>query len=155
MESVYMLRAIELSKQAIACPDCGPFGAVIVRNGRIVGEGFNQVIRRHDPTAHAEIVAIRDACARRGSHDLSDCELYTSCMPCPMCMGAILWARIPAVYFGASSSDASRVGFDDSEFYRDFDPEHMADALPLTPCMRAEAVAALQEWSALPVKAAY
>lgn len=155
MESLYMLRAIELSKQALMHADCGPFGAIIVRNGAVAGEGFNQVIRRHDPTAHAEIVAIRDACSRRGTYDLSDCELYTSCKPCPMCLGAILWARIPAVYYGASSADASIVGFDDSEFYRDFDPQHTEEALHITQCMRAEAVAALQEWSALPVKAAY
>ncbi len=155
MESVYMLRAIELSRQALTHPDCGPFGAVVVRSGRIAGEGFNQVIRRHDPTAHAEIVAIRDACSRRGTHDLSDCELYASCQPCPMCLGAILWAGIPTIYFAASSADASIVGFADSEFYRDFDPERTAEVLQLTQCMRAEAVSALQEWSALPVKASY
>lgn len=155
MESVYMLRAIELSRQALAHPDCGPFGAVIIRNGLVIGEGFNQVIRRHDPTAHAEVLAIRDACSRLGTHILSNCELYASCKPCPMCLGAILWARIPIVYFGASSADATIVGFDDSEFYRDVDPQHTDEALQFIQCMRGEAVAALQEWSALPVKAAY
>ena len=155
VESRYMLRAIELSKQALTHPDCGPFGCVIVRADGIVGEGFNQVIRRHDPTAHAEIVAIRDACSRLGVHDLSDCELYASCKPCPMCLGAILWARIPVVHFGASSEDASTAGFDDSAFYRDFDPRHTAERLRMIQCLQAEAVAALREWSTLPVKASY
>ena len=155
MESRHMRRAIELSKQALKYPDCGPFGCVIVRGNEVVGEGFNRVIRQHDPTAHAEVTAIRDACSRLGSHDLSGCELYTSCKPCPMCLGAALWARIPVVYFAASSEDASRAGFDDSEFYRDFDPSHGAKHLRMTQFMHEEAAAALQEWSSLLLKACY
>ncbi len=155
METRYMARAIELSKQALTHPDCGPFGCVVVRQGEIVGEGFNQVLRRHDPTAHAEIMAIRDACSRLDTHDLSDCQLYASCKPCPMCFGAILWARIPVVYFGASSEDAALAGFDDSEFYRDLDPHHASQHLLIRQFMQADAAAALREWSALPVKASY
>ena len=150
-----MLRAIELSRNALASPDCGPFGSVVVRKGEIVGEGFNQVIRRSDPTAHAEIVAIREACSRLGKFDLADCELYASCKPCPMCLGAILWARIPALYFAASSEDASTAGFDDSEFYDAFDPHQGAGRIRTVQIMRAEAQAVFREWCKLPVRASY
>lgn len=155
MESRFMRRAIQLSKLAMEHADCGPFGCVVIRKGEIVGEGFNQVIRRHDPTAHAEVVAIRDACSRLRTHDLHDCELYTSCKPCPMCLGAVLWARIPIVHFAASSEDAAGVGFDDRAFYCDFDTRHEPEHITLRQMMRDEAAEALQEWCALPVKACY
>lgn len=153
MDSGYMRRAIQLSREAQGTTDCGPFGCVIVRRGMIVGEGFNQVVRRHDPTAHAEIMAIREACTRLGTHDLSDCELYASCRPCPMCMGAILWARLPAVHFGASSEDAERAGFDDAAFYGEM--QNAEGRLAIDQCLREEAADALAEWHALPMRACY
>lgn len=154
MHSRFMERAIELSKQAMNEADCGPFGSVVVRSGEIVGEGFNQVIRRHDPTAHAEVMAIRDACSRLQLHDLSDCELYASCKPCPMCLGATLWARIPVVYFGASSEDAAAVGFDDSLFYETFGAEPVTRPR-LVQFMQAEAATALTNWGRLALRAHY
>lgn len=155
MYAPFMQRAIELSREALTHSDCGPFGSVVVQAGRIVGEGFNQVIRRHDPTAHAEVTAIRDACTRLKTHDLGDCELYASCRPCPMCMGAILWARIPVVYFGASSDDAAEAGFDDSLFYRMFEPRHATLYPDVIQCMRADAAATLHEWCGVAVRAHY
>jgi tRNA(Arg) A34 adenosine deaminase TadA len=97
----------------------GPFGAVVVRDNTILGRGQNQVIPCHDPSAHAEIQAIRDACQRLGHHVLSGCEIYSSCEPCPMCLGAILWARIDRVYFAASRREAQQAGFDDAAFYEE------------------------------------
>ncbi len=99
----------------------GPFGAVIVRNGEMISSAHNEVLRTNDPTAHAEINAIRNASQILGTFDLSDCILYTSCYPCPMCMGAILWARIPTVYYGATREDAASGGFDDAAFYEAID----------------------------------
>lgn len=97
--------------------DGGPFGAVIVHNAEVIARAHNEVLKTNDPTAHAEINAIRAASAALGSYDLSDCILYTTCYPCPMCMGAILWARIPTVYYGATGADAAKGGFDDERFH--------------------------------------
>ncbi|MDD5159872.1 MAG: nucleoside deaminase [Sulfuricurvum sp.] len=111
--------------------DGGPFGAAIIHNGEVVASAHNEVLRTNDPTAHAEINAIRKASQILGRFDLSDCILYTTCYPCPMCMGAILWARIPAVYYGASKADAARGGFDDNQFYTLL--QHPDTALDLHP----------------------
>ena len=111
-----MSKAVSLSLQNID-EGGGPFGAVVVQGNEIVGVGINRVTANNDPTAHAEVMAIRDACARLERFDLSDCDIFTSCEPCPMCLGAIYWARIKRVYFGNTKQDAARIGFDDSFIY--------------------------------------
>ena len=116
---IFMQKAIELAKQGMDAGEGGPFGAIVVKDGEIVGVGNNKVTSTNDPTAHAEIVAIRDACRNLESFQLEDCEIYTSCEPCPMCLGAIYWARPKAVYFGATREDAADAGFDDDFIYRE------------------------------------
>ena len=113
----YMELAKDLSDENLDTEVGGPFGACIVKNGRIIGKGSNHVISDNDPTAHAEIVAIRDACKNINSYDLSDCELYTSCYPCPMCLSAIIWANIKKVYYGNTKEDAASIGFRDDFIY--------------------------------------
>lgn len=114
----FIRRAIELAREHSAGGICGPFGAVVVRAGEIVGEGWNRVVEGQDPTAHAEVVAIRDACRRLGTHLLEGCEIYASCEPCPMCLAAIYWARIGRIYYACTREDAAAAGFDDAEIYR-------------------------------------
>ena len=113
----YMKIADELAQQNILTNDGGPFGAVIIKNNEIVGKGNNQVVLKNDPTAHAEIVAIRDACKNLGTFDLTGCEIYTSCYPCPMCLSAIIWANIKMVYYGNTKEDAEKIGFRDNLIY--------------------------------------
>ena len=113
----YMRVAIELSEDNLKTNAGGPFGAVIVKNGKIIGRGSNNVVKNNDPTAHAEIMAIRDACKNIKSYDLSGCELYTSCYPCPMCLSAIIWANIKTVYYGNTKEDAANIGFRDDFMY--------------------------------------
>ncbi len=115
----FMRRAIELARRGMTEGVGGPFGAVIVKDGTIIGEGWNQVIGNNDPTAHGEITAIRDACARLGSFSLEGCEIHTTGQPCPMCLGAIHWARIGRIYYGFRVEDAAGIGFDDAEFFRE------------------------------------
>ena len=110
----WMQRAVDLSRIAVESGSGGPFGAVIVRAGRIVGEGRNRVVGDHDPTAHAEVVAIRDACARLGVHHLQGCVLYASCEPCPMCLASAYWAHLDAIWHACSRDDAAAIGFDDA-----------------------------------------
>lgn len=113
----YLNRAIELAKYSVENGFGGPFGAVIVKNGKIIGEGFNKVTSSNDPTSHAEIVAIREACRNIDSYQLDGCEIYVSCEPCPMCLGAIYWARPAKLYYAATRYDAAKAGFDDSFIY--------------------------------------
>jgi len=113
----YMETAIKLSQKNLKTHEGGPFGAVVVKNGKIIGRSANCVIKNNDPTAHAEIMAIRAACAKIKSYDLSDCELYTSCYPCPMCLAAIIWANIKTVYYGNTKKDAANIGFRDDFIY--------------------------------------
>jgi guanine deaminase len=115
---IFMRRAIELARLGMTEGVGGPFGAVVVKEGIIVGEGWNRVIGSNDPTAHGEITAIRDACARLGSFSLEGCEIHTTGQPCPMCLGAIQWARIERIYYGFEVADAAGIGFDDTEFFR-------------------------------------
>lgn len=114
----YMKMADKLAKQNIITNDGGPFGAVIVKDGKVVGSGNNHVIANNDPTAHAEIMAIRNACQTLNTFDLSGCELYTSCYPCPMCLSAIIWANIKTVYYGNTKEDAANIGFRDDMIYK-------------------------------------
>ncbi len=113
----YMKTAIELSKENFDKKDGGPFGACVVKDGKIIGRGYNRVIKEKDPTAHAEVTAIRDACKTINSHDLSGCEIYTSCYPCPMCLSAIIWANVKVVYYGNTKEDARDIGFRDDFIY--------------------------------------
>ena len=113
----YMEIAINEARLGMIKGDGGPFGAVIVKDGEIVARSHNQVLLTHDPTMHAEIAAIREACAKFGRFDLSDCEIYSTCLPCPMCLGAIMWAKMPKLYYGAVDSDAAAAGFDDEYIY--------------------------------------
>lgn len=118
MTNLFMAEAIQEAYTGIQNGHGGPFGAVIVKNGQIVGRGHNQVLALHDPTAHGEIIAIRDACQQLNSHDLTGAELYTTAEPCPMCLGAILWANIKTVYYGCNRVDSETIGFRDNLFYQ-------------------------------------
>lgn len=113
----YMKIADELAKQNVITNDGGPFGAVIVKNGKIVGKGNNHVVANNDPTAHGEVMAIRDACKNLNTFDLTGCELYTSCYPCPMCLSASIWANIKTIYYGNTKEDAADIGFRDDMIY--------------------------------------
>jgi guanine deaminase len=155
MNNLFMARAIELSIENVRSGRGGPFGAVVVRDGSIIAEGANGVTSTKDPTAHAEVTAIREACRKLNSFELKDCELYTSCEPCPMCLGAIYWARLARVYFGSVAADASRVGFDDSSIYSEFAQPHADRAIPMIQMMREEALAAFRAWEQLPGKIHY
>jgi guanine deaminase len=146
MGNVFMARAIELSVENVRSGRGGPFGAVIVQDGSIVAEGANQVTATNDPTAHAEVIAIREACRKLGIFELKDCELYTSCEPCPMCLGAIYWARLSRLYFASVAADASRAGFDDSFIYHEFARPHSERGIPMVQMMREEALAGFRAW---------
>ena len=146
MSNAFMLRAIELSVANVRCGNGGPFAAVIVRNGEIVAEGMNQVTARNDPTAHAEVMAIRAACAKLGTFELTDCDLYSSCEPCPMCLGAIYWARLARVYYGNTATDAAKIGFNDSFIYEQLKVPREERRIPLVEMMREQALEAFREW---------
>jgi tRNA(Arg) A34 adenosine deaminase TadA len=150
-----MARAIQLSIENVRSGRGGPFGSVIVQGGSVIAEGVNEVTLTNDPTAHAEVLAIRQACRKLGVFELKDCELYTSCEPCPMCLGAIYWARLSRVYFGAAAADASKSGFDDSFIYGEMAKALAQRKIPMMPMMREEALAAFQEWQAKPDKTSY
>lgn len=132
-----------------------PIGAVAVYGGAIIATGQNRVLRDNDPTAHAEVVAIREACAKLGTFVLKDCEIYTSCEPCPMCLGAIYWAHVARIYFGNLASDASRIGFDDSFIYREFALPFPERRIPIIQLMHEEALAAFRAWEQKPNKVLY
>jgi len=155
MDNPFMARAIQLSLDNVLSGKGGPFGAVIVKNGNIVAEGVNRVTLVNDPTAHAEVVAIREACAKLAAFELADCEIYTSCEPCPMCLGAIYWARLARVYFGNLASDASKIGFDDSFIYREIAQVLRKRSIPMVPLMREQALAAFRAWEEKPNKILY
>lgn len=153
-ETDFMARAIALSAAGMAAGG-GPFGAVLVRDGRIIGEGCNNVVPGHDPTLHAEIVAIRAACAALGTHDLAGAVLYTSCEPCPMCLGAAWWARCAAVVYGNGRAEAAAIGFDDAAIYDEVALPLDARRLPMRRLMAAEAWAVFADWDSKPDKARY
>ena len=155
MDNPFMARAIQLSLDNVLSGKGGPFGAVIVKNGEIVAEGVNRVTAIKDPTAHAEVVAIREACAKLRAFELTDCEIYTSCEPCPMCLGAIYWARLARVYFGNLASDASKIGFDDSFIYREIAQTLRQRSIPMVPMMREQALSAFRAWQEKPNKIPY
>lgn len=144
---VYMRRAIALSQQAMRTGQGGPFGVVIVKDGQIIAEGHNEVTSSNDPTAHAEVVVIRRACTHLNSFQLNGCELYTSCEPCPMCLGAIYWARLDRVFYGNTKEDAAAIAFDDQFIYTELEREKGDRRLPMHPLLRDEANVAFQEWA--------
>jgi len=146
MDNPFMARAIQLSMENVDSGRGGPFGAVVVRDGAIIAEGANRVTSANDPTAHAEVVVIREACQKFGVFALDGCEIYSSCEPCPMCLGAIYWARLSRVYFGNADADASRIGFDDSLIYRELAQPHSQRKIPMIQMMREQALAAFHAW---------
>ncbi len=151
----FMREAIRLAEEGLRSGDGGPFGCVVVRGGEIVGRGSNRVTSTNDPTAHAEIVAIREACRALGTFELSDCELYTSCEPCPMCLAAVYWARIPRLYFANTREDAAAIGFDDDFIYREIPLPIAGRRLEMRPLLRDEAQSGFREWAAKPDKVEY
>jgi guanine deaminase len=144
-QNLFMARAIELSIENVRAGG-GPFAAVVIKDSAIVAEAVNQVTKLNDPTAHAEILAIRAACKKLGNFELKNCELYTSCEPCPMCLGAIYWARPARVYFATTAQDAAEIGFDDSFIYREAAKPFSQRKIPMIPLMREQALAAFQAW---------
>jgi len=155
MDNPFMARAIQLSIENVHSGRGGPFGAVIVKDGELIAEGANQVTSTKDPTAHAEVLAIRAACAKLGVFDLQGCEIYTSCEPCPMCLGAIYWARLARIYFANAAADASSIGFDDSLIYREIPLPVAQRAIPTSQMMREEALAAFRACQDKPNHLAY
>jgi guanine deaminase len=155
VSNVFMARAIQLAIENVRSGQGGPFGVVIVKDGNILAEGANRVTLTNDPTAHAEVVAIREACKRLSLFELKGCDLYTSCEPCPMCLGAIYWARLAHVYFGGLASDAAHAGFDDSFIYREIAQIHAQRAIPMVQMMREEALTAFRTWQEKPDKIRY
>lgn len=141
----FMLKAIECSNQSLESGG-GPFGAVIVKDGKIIAEGTNRVTVIQDPTAHAEVEAIRMAAKKINNFDLSGCEIYTSCEPCPMCLSAIYWARIDKVWYANTKDDAKEIGFDDSFIYDEVVLPHEKRKVPITQLMRDDALEIFKKW---------
>lgn len=154
-DHVLIAEAIELARLAVQCNLGGPFGAVVVKDGRIIGRGWNQVTTTNDPTAHAEVVAIRDACRELKSFHLEGCRIYASCEPCPMCLAAIFWARIDRIYFACTRQDAAAAGFDDEFFYAELDRPVAERHVTSIQLARGEALKVFDAWRAAPDKVAY
>lgn len=145
--NVFMRAAIALAEKNVADGTGGPFGAVIVRDGKIIGEGTNQVTSSNDPTAHAEVVAIRQACANLGTFNLEGCEVYTSCEPCPMCLSAIYWARLDRIFYGNTKADAAEIDFDDAFLYLEI-PKPIEDrTIPTAQMLHEESIKAFNAWA--------
>lgn len=142
----FMREAIRLSIENMRAGNGGPFGAVVVKDGKIIARGFNQVTSSNDPTAHAEVVAIREACKVLNSFQLEDCEIYTSCEPCPMCLGAIYWARPSKMYYANTKKDAANIGFDDQFIYEELDLPLDKRQLAAEQLLQDEAIVAFKEW---------
>lgn len=141
-----MKQAIQLSVENMRQGAGGPFGAVVVKDGKIVGTGWNKVTSTNDPTAHAEVVAIRDACRNLNNFDLSGATIYTSCEPCPMCLSAIYWARIEKIYYANTRKDAADIAFDDDFIYQEIPKDIKDRKVPMEQCCHDEALAAFKEW---------
>jgi tRNA(Arg) A34 adenosine deaminase TadA len=154
-DEAFMRHAIALSRRGMEGGAGGPFGAVVVKDGQVVAEGWNQVTSTNDPTAHAEVVAIRRACTALGRFDLRGAVLYTSCEPCPMCLAAAYWARVDAVVFGNTREEAAAIGFDDQWLYDEVPKPIEARSLPMRRLLGAEALEAFAAWAEKPDKIAY
>jgi tRNA(Arg) A34 adenosine deaminase TadA len=154
-DEYFMRRAISLAQQGIDSNSGGPFGAVVVKDGEIIGEGCNRVTSTNDPTAHAEVVAIRNACQKLGSFQLDDCILYTSCEPCPMCLGAIYWARPSKIFYAATHTDAASIGFDDQFIYEEIERETGERQIKTVNLLREEGLKVFRNWENKADKTAY
>ena len=154
-DSRFMERAIELSLENVRSGRGGPFAAVVAKDGEIIAEAANCVTATNDPTAHAEIVAIRNACRKLGNFELPGCDLYTTCEPCPMCLGAIYWARPARVFYANTAADATAIGFDDAFIYSELNRPLADRKVPMIQLMREKALAAFREWQAKTDKAPY
>jgi tRNA(Arg) A34 adenosine deaminase TadA len=152
---VYLRRAIELAIENVQAGTGGPFAALIVRDGEVIAEAANSVTTTHDPTAHGEVNAIRKACATLGTFTLAGCEIYSSCEPCPMCLAAIYWARLEAIYYGCGQQDAAKAGFDDAFLYEEFRKPSDERSIPSEQLLSAEAWEAFAAWQKLPTKVDY
>ena len=146
MQEEFMRRAIALAVENVRSGSGGPFAAVIVKDGRVVAEGVNRVTGTNDPTAHAEVVAIREACRKLENFQLADCDLYTTCEPCPMCLGAIYWARPARVFYACVAADAAAVGFDDAFIYEELNRTHAERRVPMRQILREEALKIFSQW---------
>lgn len=142
----YMRRAIAIAREGMNANAGGPFGCVIVKDGEIVGEGHNQVTSTNDPTAHAEVVAIRDACSSLKAFQLDGCTIYTSCEPCPMCLGAIYWARPAALFIAGTRKDAADAGFDDDYIYKELERPNAERTMTMKSLLRDEVIALFEDW---------
>lgn len=151
----FMHRAIELARRGMEEGDGGPFGSVVVKDGVIIGEGTNRVTSTNDPTAHAEVVAIREACKNLGTFQLSGCEIYASCEPCPMCLSAIYWSRADNIFFAGDRHDAARAGFDDAYIYDEFASEPSGRKIRIEQRMQKAAATVFDEWIEKPDKVRY
>lgn len=154
-DSIFMQAAIDLAAKHMRAKDGGPFGAVIARNGEVIARGWNKVTTSNDPTAHAEITAIRAAAAALGTFQLRGCVLYTSCEPCPMCLGATYWARLDRLVFAANRQDAAQAGFDDQHIYNELSKPVFARDLPTQNILREQALEIFTEWRNMPDKVPY
>jgi guanine deaminase len=151
----FMRAAFDAAKQGMADGRGGPFGAVVVRGEAVIAAGSNRVVRDQDPTAHAEVMAIREACRRLGTHTLAGCEIYCTTEPCPMCLAAIYWARIDKVWFSATRMEAARVGFDDALIYKEVSLDIGERRIPMIHLDMAESRTLFEAWTALPTKVPY
>lgn len=151
----FMRQAIQLATENVVSGKGGPFGAVIVKDGKVVAAGANQVTAANDPTAHAEVTAIRNACAALGTYQLQGCDIYTSCEPCPMCLMAIYWAHCRAIFYGNSSADAAKAGFDDAKLYEEVKKPLAERSIPLERMMPEQAWESFAAWEKSPFKVDY
>ncbi len=154
-DRLFMRRAIELAMEGVHKNDGGPFGCVVVQNGQIIGEGRNLVTSSNDPTAHAEVVAIRNACKKLSSFQLENCTIYTSCEPCPMCLGAIYWTRAEKIFIGCTREDAAAYGFDDAFIYDEIDLDPADRSIPAIKMLNDEAIKCFKAWETSPDKIEY
>jgi guanine deaminase len=155
MDKKFMYMALETALEGMQKKGQGPFGAVVVKNGQVISLGTNQVTTDFDPTAHAEICAIRQGAAKLKNFSLAGCEIYTSCEPCPMCLGAIFWARIAKVYYGATRIDAAEAGFDDLKFYQELNKPLSDRQVPMVQIMQEDCLKLLEAWQTLGKKIPY
>ena len=151
----FMLQAIRLATENVTTGNGGPFGAVVVKDGKVIATGANQVTTINDPTAHAEVVALRNACQALGTFKLDGCELYTSCEPCPMCLAATYWARCERIFYGCNAADAAKAGFDDAFLYGEMKKPLAERELPIEPLCSDEAWKAFAAWIESPMKVEY
>jgi guanine deaminase len=152
---IFMQQAIALATENVVAGRGGPFGAVIVREGKVIATGANQVTATNDPTAHAEVVAIRNACTALATFQLQGCHIYTSCEPCPMCLAAIYWAHCDAIFYGNTTADAAETGFDDGALYAEMSRSHPARRIPISRILHDEALSSFSLWKAQPTRIDY